>query len=171
MTLAPLRSHARCCDAGSGVVCPACMPVSAVRCQIAVPGDVSPACPRVSQSLRSDARCCDAGSGVVSPACPRVSQSVRLCLPPVSLACLPVSPSLCGKGWSRAKAKPTEAASSLRVLGLTLLAASWLFDAQSSTGSRANPAQEARNIDSTSQQEPLATMFRNGERACRRFCC
>ena len=69
-------------------------------------GVVSFLAPCVSQSLRSDARCCgDAGSG------------------DVSLASLPVSPSLCGEGWSRAK--PTEAASSLRVLGLTLLAASF----------------------------------------------
>ena len=86
------------CDAGSGIIFSACLPVS--------------------QSLRSDARCCDAGSGVVSPACLPVSPSlslVFLCLPVrccdagsglacplpvrccdavVSPACLPVSPSL-----------------------------------------------------------------------------
>ena len=106
------------CDADSGVLFSACLPVS--------------------QSLRSDARCCDAGSRVVSPACPCVSQSLRdaglsLCVcqplrsdanavtpatggvpldsqglcgqipdavtlaPGRSPACLPVSPSLCGQ--------------------------------------------------------------------------
>ena len=84
-----------CCDAGCGVVSPACLPVwmldavtlaaglclplvslclpSPVFCD-AGSGVVSPCLPvspslLVSQSMRSDARCCDAGSGVVSPAC------------------------------------------------------------------------------------------------------
>ena len=61
------------CDADSGVLFSACLPVS--------------------QSLRSDARCCDAGSRVVSPACPCVSQSLSDATP----ACLPVSASLCGQ--------------------------------------------------------------------------
>ena len=56
------------CDADSGVLFSACLPVS--------------------QSLQSGARCCDAGSGVVSPASPSDV---------VSPACLPVSPSLCGQ--------------------------------------------------------------------------
>ena len=115
-----LRSDARCCDAGSGVVSPACLPVSQslrsnARCCggsaacLAVCGKVSAvtlaagSClPLVSlclpRSLRSDARCCDAGCGVVSPACLPVSPS--LCgqmLDVVSPACLPVSPSVCGQ--------------------------------------------------------------------------
>ena len=71
------------CDAGSGVLFSACLPVS--------------------QSLRSDARCCDAGSGVVSPACLPVSPSLRGQMPDavisgvVSPACLTVSPSLRGQ--------------------------------------------------------------------------
>ena len=95
------------CDADSGVLFSACLPVS--------------------QSLRSDARCCDAGCGVVSPACLPVSPSLRgqigWCLSPVrsdasywlrhgvsrlspcvsqwlrvvSPACLSVCPSLCGQ--------------------------------------------------------------------------
>ena len=40
-----------------------------------------------------------------------------------------------------------------------------------SRGSSAIEKHQARSIDSTSQQEPLATMLRNGERACRSFCC
>ena len=81
VTLAPglcllqsLRSDARCCDAGSGVVSPAYLPVSGCD---AGSGFVSPACLLMSLrsdarfcdagSGRSDARCCDAGSGVVSP--------------------------------------------------------------------------------------------------------
>ena len=44
------------CDADSGVLFSACLPVS--------------------QSLWSDARCCDAGSRVVSPACAPVSPSL-----------------------------------------------------------------------------------------------
>ena len=74
------------CDADSGVLFSACLPVS--------------------QSLRSDARCCDAGSRVVSPACLPVSPSLSgqmpdavtlapgSCLPLVSL-CLPVSAVRC----------------------------------------------------------------------------
>ena len=101
-----LRSDARCCDAGSGVVSPACFSVYAVRCQMlrrrlraclrlspcvsqslpvspSVVTDVgsklvSRLSPFVSQSPWSDARCCDAGSRVVYP------------------ACLPVSPRCCG---------------------------------------------------------------------------
>ena len=84
------------CDAGSGVLFSACLPVS--------------------QSLWSDARCCDAGSVVVSPACLPVSLVFPACLPvlspslcdqmpdAVTLApgsCLPrlspVSPSFCGQ--------------------------------------------------------------------------
>ena len=57
------------CDAGSGVLFFACLPVS--------------------QSLRSDARCCNADSRVESPACLPVS----LVFP----TCLPVSPSLWGQ--------------------------------------------------------------------------
>ena len=131
----------RCCDAGSGVVSPACLPVSPslslvflclpVRC-------VSPTCLAVSPSpslasLCLPVRCCDAGSGLplvslclpVSrlSACVSPSDAVTpapgscLRLPPgiVSLASLPIL----------SRAKPTEAASSLRVLGLTLLAASF----------------------------------------------
>ena len=72
------------CDAGSGVLFSACLPVS---------------------SLRSEARCCDAGSRV-SPACLPVSPSLcgqmpdavtpalGSCLPLVSL-CLPVSAVRC----------------------------------------------------------------------------
>ena len=79
------------CDADSGILISACLPVS--------------------QCLRSDARCCDAGSRIVSPACPCVSRlspcvsqglcgqmpdavtpAPGWCLPPVSL-----SPSLCGQ--------------------------------------------------------------------------
>ena len=106
------------CDADSGVLFSACLPVSQslrsnARCCDAGSRVVSPACPCVSQSLRSDARCCDdglspcvcqslrsdarcrgAGSGVVSPACLPVSQSLRSdarCCD-ASPACLPVSP-------------------------------------------------------------------------------
>ena len=62
------------CDAGSGVLFSACLPVS--------------------QSLRSDARCSDAGSGVVSP----FVSSLRGQMPDVvSPACLPLSPSLRGQ--------------------------------------------------------------------------
>ena len=52
-----LRLHARCCDACSGIVSPACVPVSGWQMlrRLSV----------VSQSLRSDARCCDAGSAVL----------------------------------------------------------------------------------------------------------
>ena len=69
-----LRSDARCCDAGSRIVSPACLPVSP-----SVVTDVgSKLVPRLSacvfQSPRSDARCCDAGSRVVYPACLPVSQ-------------------------------------------------------------------------------------------------
>ena len=59
----------------------------------------------VCLSLRSDARCCDWMPDAVTLAWGRVSR-----FSPVSV-----------------RAKPTEAASSLRVLGLTLLAASWPF--------------------------------------------
>ena len=68
------------CDADSGVLFSACLPVS--------------------QSLRSDARCCDAGSRVGSPACPCVSQSLRsdarCCDAGSGVACF-LSPSLCGQ--------------------------------------------------------------------------
>ena len=63
LPLVSLCLDARCCDAGSGVVSPACLPVSPSPVFVMLaPGS----CPLVSQSLRSDARCCDAGSGVVS---------------------------------------------------------------------------------------------------------
>ena len=91
-SLAVRLPDARSCDAGCGVVSPACLPVSSwLRGRVSrlspslcgqmpavtlAPGRVSGLSPCVSQSLRSDARCCDAGSG--------------WCLPLVSL-CLPVS--------------------------------------------------------------------------------
>ena len=99
------RSDARCCDSGSGVVSPACLPVSPslygqmpdaldARCCDAG-SQMLPLC-RLSSSLcdrmpdavtlapgsclpqflRSEARCCDAGSGVVSPTCLPVSRSL-----------------------------------------------------------------------------------------------
>ena len=72
-----LGRQAGCCDAGSGVVSPACLPVCAsLQGQMPdaatlVSGLCLAGC--VSQSPRSDARCCDAGSGVVCPACQRHS--------------------------------------------------------------------------------------------------
>ena len=98
-----LRSDARCCDAGSGVVSPACLCVSqSLRCCDAGSGAASPACsfcgrppapgsvsrlpPCVSLCLPVSAvRCCDNGFGVVSPTCFSVSPSL------ISM-CLPVSP-------------------------------------------------------------------------------
>ena len=69
-------SDARCCDAGSGVVSPACLPVSQslllrrwLRGRVSVCLPVSPSlCGQMTlfQFARSDARCCDAGCRVVS---------------------------------------------------------------------------------------------------------
>ena len=93
VTLAPgsPRSDARCCDAGSGVVSPACLPVSA-RCCAPCPvspslrgqmPDAVPACLPVSPSL-SDARCCNGRHVFVWP---RV-----LCLPAVRLPLVSLFP-------------------------------------------------------------------------------
>ena len=113
-----LRSDARCCDAGSGVVSPACLAVSPSLCGqtpdavTPAPGSClplvllclpslcgqtpdapgsSPAC--VSRVLRSDARCCDAGW--LRPSLD--AGSAGWCLPLVCL-CLPVSAVRCEAG-------------------------------------------------------------------------
>ena len=104
-----LRSDARCCDAGCGVVSPACFAVSPSLCGQML-DVVSPACLPVSPSLcsavrcrvsrlspclpvsHSKARCCDAGCG--QGLCGQMPDAVTLaagsCLPLVFL-CLPVS--------------------------------------------------------------------------------
>ena len=88
-----LRSDARCCDAGSGVVSPACLPVSAVGCQV-----VSPACLPVSPSLCGrilDAVTCLPVSAV---RCQMLSHSQRALAPakylPLVALCLP---GVCGR--------------------------------------------------------------------------
>ena len=84
-----LRSEARCCDAGSGVVSPACLPVSP-SLYGQMPDALTPSClPLVSLislcGRMPDAvtslciRCCDSGSGVVSNLSPCFSQSLRCC--------------------------------------------------------------------------------------------
>ena len=101
------RSDARCCDAGSGVVSPACLPVCQMPDTVTLAPGSSPACLPVSPSL-SDARCCLPVSAClpVSPSLrgqmpPRVSQSAagRCDAGVVSPACLPVSPSLRSQIW------------------------------------------------------------------------
>ena len=116
-------SAVRRCGAGSGVVSPACLPVSpslcgqmpdavrrwlrgcvsrfspcvsAVGCQLAV---VSPACLPVPVSPSLCGQMPDAGSRVVSPACLPLSpslcsQMLLLCVPPPACS---LSPSLCSQ--------------------------------------------------------------------------
>ena len=106
------------CDADSGVLFSACLPVSQSRLSGQMPD--SPAClpvspslcgqmsdavtplrgrvarlsPCVSQSPRSDARCCDAGSGLVSRLSVSDAGSRVVCLP-VSPRCCDATPGSC----------------------------------------------------------------------------
>ena len=72
-------------------------------------------------------------------------------------SCLPVSPSLCGQ-------MPDAVTPAWGRVSRTAL-----------NRKNEGPGQNQLNLflltQCSSQQEPLATMFRNGERACRRFCC
>ena len=98
LSIDAVTSDARCCDAGCGVVSPACfcgqmLDVVSPACPLCLPVSasdvVAPACLPVSQSLTQKARCCDCG--VVSLWCLSlvscVSQSLRVS---------GLSPSLCG---------------------------------------------------------------------------
>ena len=106
-------------------------------------------------SLYLDARCCDAGSAVTPAACfpgrvsrlsPCVSQSLRSNAKCCDAGSGVVSPAFGSLRLPSAHVTWQQLASAIE-------------------------KHQARHIDSTSQQEPLATMFRNRERACRRFCC